>query len=193
MRTIINHYGKQTAAGRAEALSGWYHLLGMMDAQTRTVLRSLLPEGESTTKTAILYERKAKSYIAEHFREPIRVSDIAASMNITPNYLTSVFRRNTGKTIVEYLNDYRVQRIRERLVAEPETAAERICMEEGFGSYRQAQRVFAKCCGVGMSRCRQIDSGITLYHENPWEREGLDHDIYEDPADPSASSFLIRV
>ena len=90
MRTVINQYAKQTAAGRAECLSGWYHLLGMIDAKTRAFLWQLLPEEENGTKTTVLtvlYERKAKSYIAEHFREPIRVSDIAASMN------SQIFRR----------------------------------------------------------------------------------------------------
>ena len=188
IRAAINHYAKQTAAGTAECLSVWYRLLGMIDTQTRAYLRLLLPDGENEMKTAVLYERKAKSYIAEHFREPIRVSDIAASMNITPNYLTTVFRRNTGKTVIEYLNYYRVQRIRYRIVTEPEADTERICLEEGFRSYRQAQRVFVKYCGVGMSRCRQLDSGITLFHENPWEHEGLDHDIFIDPADSTESS-----
>lgn len=33
-----------------------------------------------------------------------------------------------------------------------------------------------------MQRCRQLDSGITLLHEDPWKSPNLDQDIYQGSA-----------
>ena len=52
----------------------------------------------------------------------------------------------------------------------------RIC---GLHDRRYAQRLFKKYFGVSMQRCRQLGSGISLYHENPWKREHMESDIYE--------------
>lgn len=75
--------------------------------------------------TSVYWELKIKRYIADHIREPISLNQLANSMDKTPNYLNSVFRKATGVSIHQYIN-----REKMRLVA--------ILMEEELLSFREA-------------------------------------------------------
>ena len=51
---------------------------------------------------------EAKSFINTHLSEPITLSDIADAVNLSPNYLHSVFKRLVGLTPRDYLTEKRL-------------------------------------------------------------------------------------
>lgn len=52
--------------------------------------------------------RRAIEYTALHFREPLRLSDIAAEAGYNPSYFSEIFRRTTGERWIEYLTRLRI-------------------------------------------------------------------------------------
>ena len=62
------------------------------------------------------YVRMVKYFIAQHYQKHIRVEDIAEYVGYTPNYLSTIFKLETGAAITDYLNFYRITKAKELLV-----------------------------------------------------------------------------
>lgn len=86
-------------------------------------------------------------HIAEHFREPLTVADVAAAAGLHPNYAMSQFRRVVHTTVVDYLRQRRLAEAR-RLLVTTDLAVERVSAESGFGSVSRFYTAFTTACGV---------------------------------------------
>lgn len=49
-----------------------------------------------------------KSYIEDHIREKIYVEDLAALIHVNDQYLMRIFKRETGKSLTEYITERRI-------------------------------------------------------------------------------------
>ena len=56
------------------------------------------------------YVEQCKDYIRKHYREKMYLQDIADYIGISPSYLSRLFRKETGKTIQDFINEERVYR-----------------------------------------------------------------------------------
>ena len=54
--------------------------------------------------------KRVIGYIESNYREEITLADLAASAGLSAKYLCRIFSQITGKSPVEYLNEYRVDR-----------------------------------------------------------------------------------
>ncbi|MBP1992986.1 response regulator transcription factor [Paenibacillus eucommiae] len=52
---------------------------------------------------------EAKRYIDQNFERSITLQDVAEHIHFNPNYLSSLFRKATGKNYIHYLTDCRMQ------------------------------------------------------------------------------------
>ncbi len=59
--------------------------------------------------------QKIKDYIHNHYHERITLEDFARLTNYSGTHLTNVFREATGKTVFDYLIDYRMEKAKEML------------------------------------------------------------------------------
>lgn len=48
-------------------------------------------------------------YIYEHLHEPIRIVDLADEVGLTQNYLSTLFKKETGRTVSEYVSAKRME------------------------------------------------------------------------------------
>jgi AraC-like DNA-binding protein len=53
---------------------------------------------------------RAKAYIHENFNRRIYLSSIATALVVSPNYLSRLFRRETGVTLTAYVQRVRLDR-----------------------------------------------------------------------------------
>lgn len=58
------------------------------------------------------YVNQAKKYIYDHIYEPIRQTDIAENLGITPEYLCTVFKKCEGISLIPYINRIKLDNIR---------------------------------------------------------------------------------
>lgn len=54
--------------------------------------------------------KKAIHFINAHFSEDLQLSQLAAELYVTPNYLSRLFRTETGKVFSDYLSELRMEK-----------------------------------------------------------------------------------
>jgi AraC family transcriptional activator of pobA len=69
--------------------------------------------------------------IEEHYAEPISLKTVARAVNLTPGYLTTLVRRRTGRTVLEWIQERRMAEAR-RLLLETDESVERIGARVGY-------------------------------------------------------------
>ena len=65
---------------------------------------------EDSGKIPNLFVQKAADYIKLNYYEKISIKEIADQLYLSPNYLSELFKKHTGKTISEYLTEYRLEK-----------------------------------------------------------------------------------
>ncbi len=181
LHSIIDSFAAGTTAHLLRGIGDWYRVLSILDASfRREIERQVHGTVVSETGSAQYYVRRATKYIVAHYREPLSLSEIAAYLDISAGYLCAIFKSGTGQTVVAYINQLRIREVRARISEGDMRSFPAICQSVGLRDIRYAQRLFKKQYGVSMQRYRQLESGISLYHKNPYAEEQIDHDIYKD-------------
>ncbi len=98
---------------------------------------------------------KLTSYLSEHYREEFTVNKAARLVNISAGYLSFLFKKQTGKTLIEYLNDVRVSRAAEYLVNSGMSVAE-IAEEVGYENINYFGRLFKEITGLCPKQYRRL-------------------------------------
>jgi|GEM_PF-6999593 len=82
----------------------------------------------------------------EYHNPRLSIASIAHKVYLTPNYLSAVFKKETGKTINACLAQYRIV-VAEQLLSDPSLHLYEIAMRCGFGSVENFSRSFKKIKG----------------------------------------------
>lgn len=95
----------------------------------------------------------ACAYISDHLRERIRAQDVAAYAGISYNYLSKLFPRHLGMSLVEYINREKIH-YTERLLADgvknQTELADAVCMED----IKYFRRLFRRYSGMTITQYR---------------------------------------
>ena len=67
-------------------------------------------------KKANKYVEKAKKFIQNNYQQKITLEDVAAHVHLHSSYLGSIFKRDAGITVIEYLNIVRVDQAKSLLL-----------------------------------------------------------------------------
>jgi len=94
------------------------------------------------------------NFIKENFSEDLICEDLAAAVGLTPDTFNSMFNHQTGKTLLDYINDLRINEAIRRLAGSDETII-RISVSTGFDSLRTFNRVFKKATGLTPDEFRE--------------------------------------
>ena len=93
-----------------------------------------------------LYFKRCQEYIGNHLNQKITVNDLAELCDLTPNYMSFIFKKISGKTITEYILDQRIQVAKRLLLTNEHTTAE-IATFLGFSSQSYFIACFKKQVG----------------------------------------------
>jgi len=182
--TIANHFIGDSTADYYQSLSAWYELVAHIDAEFREKIEQEVIKDGKRHDSSHYYVYKAKKYICSHYCQRLTLQSIADNLGISPNYFSTIFKKGTGKSVVDYINHLRMQEVRRLINQDNGMTLQEICNSVGLHDIRHVQRLFKRYYGVSMQRCRLLDHGISLYHTNPWEQEDIDHDIFDLTASP---------
>ena len=98
--------------------------------------------------------RDVRQYLVNHMSERITLEQIAARAHLSPNYLCSLFKKETGLTIMEYLLQQRIEQAKRMIVTE-DVALSQIAEKCGFVDYNHFSQTFRKLAGVTATQYRK--------------------------------------
>jgi two-component system response regulator YesN len=107
--------------------------------------------------------KQARKYINSHYAKNISLCDIAEEFGVTSSYLSRVFKEDVGKTIVEYLNCFRIQRAQKMIMdgIKLKDLYERI----GFNSHTYFYTVFKQITGQTPLQYKRKLAAVNKAHD----------------------------
>jgi AraC-like DNA-binding protein len=95
-----------------------------------------------------LYVAKAIEFIEAQYADNISIGDIAGYVGLSGNYLSRVFKSETGKPPLEYLSRYRIMRSIELLKGESRYSLQEVSQQVGYHDSHSFIRFFKKYEGI---------------------------------------------
>ncbi|NHN32178.1 response regulator [Paenibacillus agricola] len=96
---------------------------------------------------------KAKAYMEQHLLENIGLAHIADQVGVSPNYFSSLFKRETGHTFVEYVTDRKLEEAKAWL-EDADIPIYKIAERLGYNDRKYFREIFKKRIGVTPSEYR---------------------------------------
>ncbi|TDF92502.1 helix-turn-helix domain-containing protein [Paenibacillus piri] len=134
---LCHHWMMKSSFQAALCFSILLEMLGIMNHD--------LTHEEIPSKKMRLVEA-IKSYIVDHYRQPIKLVDISEHIMRTPTYITNIFKEVTGLTPIEYLHHVRIDKSKELMFSTSMSIGE-IADYTGFCDQAYFNRVFKKMTG----------------------------------------------
>ncbi|GAB3321641.1 AraC family transcriptional regulator [Larkinella ripae] len=85
--------------------------------------------------------KRVLDYMLAHFREEIRVDDMASVAGMAPAAFCRYFRKRTRKSFIEYLNELRISHAR-KLLVQSDLSISQVGLECGFNNISHFHRQF---------------------------------------------------
>ena len=118
--------------------------------------RNLILLIEKSRKLQIsLPVRMIEQYLKNNFRENISLEEVAASVHLTPVYLSGLFKKETGKTFSDYLFEIRMEEAK-RLLREDTVKIKDVAERSGYADSRYFSKVFSKAFGITPKEYRRL-------------------------------------
>lgn len=100
------------------------------------------------------------SYIQLNYSDKLSLDKISKALNLSKPYLSHVFKKTTGLTIMEYLMRCRLTQVKYSLEMEPEKTLKDIALECGFENVSHFSRLFHEKIGMTARDYRLIRQKI---------------------------------
>lgn len=110
---------------------------------------------ESITENGIVLN--AIAYIREHYMEAIGLQDVAQCCNVSPEYLSRIFKEETGVKFVDFLANFRIS-VGKRMLATGNYKVSEVAEAVGFNDQKYFQKVFKKICGISPAEYKKENS-----------------------------------
>ncbi len=101
--------------------------------------------------------RVVKQYIGEHYAEPLTLEQVSTVAGLSPAYLSTIFKKDTGMTFLEYLSKVRMDMAKQLLKNTSFTVAA-ICEKVGYSDVRYFTKSFTKYSGLKPNEYRKLYS-----------------------------------
>ncbi len=144
-RIILTHTMHKNSELECSALV--IQLLNMIDQQA---------QGDNDRPAYVnkKYVKRAKEYIFEHLKEPIYQARIAEHLEITPEYLCSIFKKSEGISIMHFINRVKLEQIRVLMQTSGITLAEASEIY-GYTDPNYVSRLHRSCFGYTVTEAIQ--------------------------------------
>lgn len=130
---------------------------------------------------------ECKNYVAEHLCDELSVEKLAAELGFSPNYLSQQFKKETGRTIMSYIQEEKINTAKIMIEASEMSLGE-IMSYLGYTSQSHFSETFKKYTGLTPGKYKkyaylQPDKGPAAYKdlvkdaqtEDTWFTDALDY------------------
>jgi len=94
--------------------------------------------------------RKTREFIRANYKKKIKLIDVSKAIYLSPYYLSHIFKKETGTTLLEYLTKVRIEEAKRLLESTPWNTT-RISFEVGYSDQSYFCKVFKKSEGISPS------------------------------------------
>lgn len=120
------------------------------------MLNYILLELEDSRREKGRFFPKVSRIVNHGITLPLSLSDISRELGVTKEYLATVFKKECGKTVSEYVNEQKMSLAR-TLIENEEMPLCRIAEYLGYNNYNYFCRVFKKTFGISPTKVRFRD------------------------------------
>ncbi|GKU81115.1 response regulator [Niallia sp. NCCP-28] len=129
----------------AESLDRWIHKLKECGE------KMLISANQEKSQPDLI--KLAISYIDENYMHNIGIGQIAELLQVTPNYLSTLFHKKTGSTFTKYITNTRILKAKE-LLLDPSKKVQEVAETVGYFSTRHFTKLFTEIVGCYPSEYR---------------------------------------
>lgn len=120
---------------------------GAAYARLTASLEADLPREEGEGRSLSPHIQKAVAYIRGQYAQDISLGSAAEALALSPEHLSRLFRKETGVSFIDFLNDYRIKTANYMLLKGSVPLCE-VHAKVGFRSYNYFLHVFKKRTGM---------------------------------------------
>ena len=112
------------------------------------------------------YVKKIDYIISSRYNEKITLSSVATELNISPVYLSTIYKEAVGINFSEQVLNIRMKQA-EKMLLDQNIPTAKVAEFCGFCDESYFRKKFKQFFGLNVKEYRQIKNGLTLYHDKP--------------------------
>ncbi len=120
-----------------------------------TLKQSLDPYFQNLESQKMRPVRQAIQYIETHYMNPISLDDISRELSLSSAYVSTVFKKETGSSFVEYLTTFRMEKAKEFL-RDSSLSIAQVAEMTGYSDAKYFSKVFSKTYGIPPKGYRKL-------------------------------------
>ncbi|WP_150273150.1 AraC family transcriptional regulator [Paenibacillus tepidiphilus] len=120
--------------------------LDELEEYLRNIFREIVQNLDHST-TEINHGERIIQYLKDHYREEIVLKDMSQEFGISYSYMRKVVYELTGKSMIDYLNQLRIEKAKE-LLLDTDLTIKQIAAEVGYYNVQSFNRFFRKYEGM---------------------------------------------
>jgi len=130
----------------------------LLETAKLTLIQELKSTQTSQSQEAQEYIFSIKQHIDLNFSKPIVLKDVADLVHLSPEYLSSLFKKETGMNFKDYLIQVRIDKAKVLLKARPHLSISEICSAVGYPDQAYFSKMFKRVVGLSPSQYRKVFS-----------------------------------
>lgn len=146
---IYRHAASEVYVSDLQLYEYLVHLMTMLCEENRT------QELETETENGVRDMTPVKQYLEQHYQEKISLDLLAEQFYVNKFYMTRIFKKQFGDSIVNYLTHIRITRAKQ-LLRFTDLSIEKIGQECGLNDVNYFARVFRKVEGTSPGEFRKM-------------------------------------
>jgi two-component system response regulator YesN len=155
MNHLFDHYAQLLSSGVNKLDHNHYHFEIINAAslkKTCTIMEQMLigfieQMRQYVQNNSQLLTNQAVNYIQQNFDKKISLKDVAESLNLSKQYLCSIFKKETGENVSFYINKLRIEKAK-MLLHKKDRKIKEIFEEVGYSNQQYFSKVFKKMTGM---------------------------------------------
>ena len=151
-RALFEHLKSANLLRNIEAAVTWHEL----ENAYRDVIQLITSTRVKREDISNYVIKKAINYIREHYQEGLTQEEVSRVLEITPEYLSTLFNREMGITFSSFLKQFRMSHAK-RLLKGTDMKIYEIAKATGYNDPKNFQRVFKEETGVSPGEYMQMN------------------------------------
>src|SRR5271157_826527 len=126
----------------------------LSDLESVSEIQRVLTASSTLPQPTSLLVKQALAYIQQNYTRSFSLLELSATIGVSKSYLSRIFKMDTGISLWDYLNRYRIQKARQLLLLTDESIT-RIAADVGYEDVGYFSRVFHEVIGCPPRTFRQ--------------------------------------